>query len=1153
MSTATEDFEQALWENSFYSSTAAITQLSSSNHIHNLKKTVNIPHSELSQLITTGLLESYPDETTQSMDVKLRQGQKRTSLMKVSPSMKALEKALNSDAHVRSTPEVILEENESPDTSLEPVVFQNSKPTIQKPQMASIHTNSSRNSVYSDESEETIRAASDDATQLPKIGQIEQDQPISEPQWVPMRKDLSTPDQKTLARIEFERKESFNSQTSQPPQEQPLPASRRSNSYTKRSNSYSRRSNSHKSQNREHDTNAQHEKNRQMLDAAFVPKSVYRPVKSMLDAVEPAESKKPRKDSNVLSRDISGGSASAMSSKSSSVFGTPKSPARIPESIPQRSPKRNGVRTPKAEASNNVEAASPLTQPNNKRFSFRGLFKLKSKLHSLGNIKEEKPSEPRKLHAKSPSTPNFQEVAQSDTENKSKSGPTENIKGIFRRRKSQSSMDFLSEDLPKTMSKSVTDTALSLRSKPLPKIQGRIEAEQSKPKNKRSLPKLPEPEPLDEPYKSSPQLSEQLAYMDTPATGVLSAESDTIREVDDSDYSLRASEKRTDQQRKGWEPQTPVQENDELEDDLTEDFHHMSLMEELEELFGSPFLVPMPMEDTSRQSYPKPLSDILADPVTIPRLESGRVSIGKKEQLVGEALFPKSLSSHEVESIISLERSISMRSLRSNGKRSSFLNYNGSDENVLLGSEVGIIGLNQMKRSGSILKNSLSSRSLRTEVLTLIDAALDEDTTEELINGAEADTKVNGLELQPKKLDQINNAPGDRNSFDENLSLLIEFSDFIDFDNLDFSSTNDLLGGEPFDVELADGSLLASSPVLETSENVELYNDDEISNLHENESIDDVRNGDRNSRNNYEISPARDFEFGVNGKNHTTSPTYNLTEHEVIVVNSSTDHDFSQLPELVDTSYPETLTGEEPVGNDIAFGMGLSEPQKRESPSLAARPFSMSFKGFNGTLAKSKVTGKHGLHQLLQFCNESSNDLSSVVGQGFGSSDDDLSEDEREMTDDYLHAYSLSADESSISTAVHPAPPKVNKGSAERRQEHLKNVLQLQPPLQTMPFHHDRIPSISDQSAASSPRLLTSFIGRLRKSPPSHVEKRSVKFSSRIILYDTYHPEEYDRHPDVATCNQLTPLLAQQIKEELNEFKAAMIIHSSSRENTHFF
>ncbi|ORY75146.1 hypothetical protein BCR37DRAFT_335284, partial [Protomyces lactucae-debilis] len=46
-----------------------------------------------------------------------------------------------------------------------------------------------------------------------------------------------------------------------------------------------------------------------------------------------------------------------------------------------------------------------------------------------------------------------------------------------------------------------------------------------------------------------------------------------------------------------------------------------------------------------------------------------------------------------------------------------------------------------------------------------------------------------------------------------------------------------------------------------------------------------------------------------------------------------------------------------------------------------------------------------------------------------------------------------------------------------------------------------------------------------------------LQFSPRIAVHDTYHANEYDRRGDIATCNRLTPLLAQRIKEELNSFK----------------
>lgn len=46
-----------------------------------------------------------------------------------------------------------------------------------------------------------------------------------------------------------------------------------------------------------------------------------------------------------------------------------------------------------------------------------------------------------------------------------------------------------------------------------------------------------------------------------------------------------------------------------------------------------------------------------------------------------------------------------------------------------------------------------------------------------------------------------------------------------------------------------------------------------------------------------------------------------------------------------------------------------------------------------------------------------------------------------------------------------------------------------------------------------------------------------ITFSPRIQFFDVWSANDYDRRGDVATCNHLTPLLAQQIKDELNTFK----------------
>ncbi|KAK0722872.1 hypothetical protein B0T26DRAFT_238364 [Lasiosphaeria miniovina] len=54
---------------------------------------------------------------------------------------------------------------------------------------------------------------------------------------------------------------------------------------------------------------------------------------------------------------------------------------------------------------------------------------------------------------------------------------------------------------------------------------------------------------------------------------------------------------------------------------------------------------------------------------------------------------------------------------------------------------------------------------------------------------------------------------------------------------------------------------------------------------------------------------------------------------------------------------------------------------------------------------------------------------------------------------------------------------------------------------------------------------------------PQGTLKRNATFSPRLAFYETWPSQEYDRRGEIATCNRLTPMLAQQIKEELNTFK----------------
>ena len=69
-----------------------------------------------------------------------------------------------------------------------------------------------------------------------------------------------------------------------------------------------------------------------------------------------------------------------------------------------------------------------------------------------------------------------------------------------------------------------------------------------------------------------------------------------------------------------------------------------------------------------------------------------------------------------------------------------------------------------------------------------------------------------------------------------------------------------------------------------------------------------------------------------------------------------------------------------------------------------------------------------------------------------------------------------------------------------------------------------------------SPRLASLTNTRSMPATPNGSMK-SITFSPRIQFHDAWSSSEYDRRGDIATCNRLTPILAQQIKEELNTFK----------------
>ncbi|KAF2277215.1 uncharacterized protein EI97DRAFT_449929 [Westerdykella ornata] len=90
---------------------------------------------------------------------------------------------------------------------------------------------------------------------------------------------------------------------------------------------------------------------------------------------------------------------------------------------------------------------------------------------------------------------------------------------------------------------------------------------------------------------------------------------------------------------------------------------------------------------------------------------------------------------------------------------------------------------------------------------------------------------------------------------------------------------------------------------------------------------------------------------------------------------------------------------------------------------------------------------------------------------------------------------------------------------------------------------------ISGEDYFGKPR----FPNHSTRSLPNTPHTRTITFSPKVQCHEAWSSADYDRRGDIATCNRLTPMLAQQIKEELNSFKMEMEVHELSKPHTHFF
>lgn len=1149
-----DDLEKVLLSNSFYSSSSGISQNLSSNHLSSLRKQVNIPNSISSNLINTGLLN--PNDFSMLEDEPVQ----RTSFMKSSPSMKALESVLNQKTAAISP--AIAEEPEDVDavnnSSIHVTSFEDPRGStnlLQTFETAKLHDSLHGN-----------HAARDLISTIAETGySTTEETPILAHPAVftrPPQRDFSpliklVNETSTIADDDADQLTKVSNQTNEDISEQDdtLFENTDGDVYAKR------------------DLLSKKPLQNTHIHAPQVPpKDNHTPTNrrsmlgpEILSPATPPFATAPR-DTPKLQTESRFDSPSAHTSHylaaSTPKQASPHVRSNLTFSLPLSKEqsgkhKRSNTLSDLTKLQSNTLGNSQKhqeTAKTPKKFSFKALFKLKSKNHGLNEAKNTAPeppaSKPSKIKSKSYSTPNFTEYAAP--------APMEDKRFL---RPEKGDLKAAEPSLFSVFKKNKSSETLSGMRLPEPQVS---------------------PPPQNMPskaFKSNTNIN-------------------FIREVTDDGYDGAYPEPVTsdyddqyDSQNLSKNPPKKLS-NDRYDQEMTlESPPHLQAPTREENIdFGSPFAVSYHSNNhTPRIVHPNkqntPQNDVTA-PVN--------------DQLLGEVLFPKSLSAQEVESIVSLERLRSMRSVRS-AKRNSFANYQGgSDDNLIIdGNLLAVLQPSgSILRSGSILKNSKSRNNLNVDnfdaSMNLIDGKLAVLATYE----AETDyaTEQNGglsphISPNPPVLHSSTAAIPAEALYDvsqvEDYGDIMEFADFIDVDDLDFSIlplqlTEDLQRADilpppiMLDVEdskidtLEAGQTSLSTPPASQNGPSQLSPSPAIA---ENRKVSEAQKPAPGGAVLLEeaqkvlaeaqrqvleaqklLAEARNTGY----KSPTASPDDSievvsgpLTPNLDVIASSRVP----QLPGSIEEYAIETS----PI---LETAYRTSQLPGARNGLAANRPISMSFRGlkgpsFGGKLAIHDVrsSDSHQLFNILFGEDDASYDefLGLAVGEGFGSSDDDDESFDVEEKENL------------------PAPNK-KYGAVPMAADH-----QLPPP---PPFGHrnndsrrvsrdssNRAP-LADYSNASSPRLLSLVVLKIKNAAPYASSRPSngyqttprtvsgkdgVRFSSRIILFDTYNGDEYDRHPDTATCNQLTPALAQMIKEELNNLKAEMEVHETSRCYTHFF
>lgn len=481
----------------------------------------------------------------------------------------------------------------------------------------------------------------------------------------------------------------------------------------------------------------------------------------------------------------------------------------------------------------------------------------------------------------------------------------------------------------------------------------------------------------------------------------------------------------------------------------------------------------------------------------------------------GEALFPKSLDKHEVESIVSLERSRSIKSNRSHRRSlTDTLSVNAQNEGMYVTeASPALISTPDLSKSptSSILRNGRFDSMTPSNLDDRIDNEYPENIPQ-LTLSPQGDTTMGTIE---GKFNQL---------------VLLDEDDDDEGDKEDTHEVNNIM----------------AVPEETTEHNDVTYDDYD-----------------------YENGKQQQPQVGEDGQEFTT--------------------EMMEFASLINFGDGFNLDVETPFNHDTNGNVYDTQSLQQASPKRItnAKPVFAPETGFEPEY--NRTSNEQMTDKLNQNNTDDKNVAGTIEGQISSVPNGSVENDDMELIDDK----SFHAPIKNEGDIEHHPPVQLTESSTDLPDNLLEEIrspspspsLQVFEPLHDHQEVHKERHSfrdiltppayVSDQQPSNRP-LSMSFKGlnapSLNQSTnelplfnpsmgPTEIstsgspmqQDSRVNFSSKIVLYDTYNLDEYDRRPELATCNMLTPQLAQMIKTELNELKSEMDIHEASRCYTHFF